>query len=111
MGKSCICQRTRERLLSSYLDKAHHQHIMYQLCRVNRTVTFYEFLEIIKHCKNGHWDKQVRLPEYLYEQMMVGKLSEISSFTERLFKKIGAWNEKVVAWLQSSEKLYTRSQK
>ncbi|XP_063419978.1 carbohydrate sulfotransferase 9-like isoform X2 [Mytilus trossulus] len=103
--KAVFVREPRERLLSSNLEKGRHQHVMYQLCRVNRTVTFYEFLEIIKHCKNGHWDKQVRIPEYLYEQMMVGKLSEISSFTERLFKKIGAWNEKVVAWLQSSEKL------
>ncbi|CAG2237095.1 CHST9 [Mytilus edulis] len=46
--KAVFVREPRERLLSSYLDKAHHQHIMYQLCRVNRTVTFYEFLEIIK---------------------------------------------------------------
>ncbi|CAC5390470.1 unnamed protein product [Mytilus coruscus] len=102
--KAAFVREHRERLLSSYLAKGQHRPVMYELCRVNRTVSFYEFLEIIKHCKNGHWDKQVRIPEYLYEQMMVGKLSEISSLTERLFKKIGAWNEKVVAWLRSKDK-------
>ncbi|CAC5387508.1 unnamed protein product [Mytilus coruscus] len=108
--KAAFVREPRERLLSSYLEKAQHRPVMYQLCRVNRTVSFYEFLEIIKHCRNGHWDKQVRIPEYFYEHMMVGKLFEISSFTERLLKKIGAWNEKVVAWLQLSQKL-TRSHK
>ncbi|CAG2202518.1 unnamed protein product [Mytilus edulis] len=104
--KAAFVREPRERILSSYLDKGQYRHVMNEVCRINRTVSFNEFLEIIKHCKNSHWDNQCRVPEYFYKQMMVGKFSEISSFTERLLKRIGAWNETVEHWLNSS-KIYT----
>ncbi|CAC5407238.1 unnamed protein product [Mytilus coruscus] len=104
--KAAFVREPRERILSSYLDKGQHRHVMNEVCKINRTLSFNEFLEIIKHCKNGHWDKQFRAPEYFYKQMMVRKFSEISSYTERLLKRIGAWNEKVQNWLKSSKQIY-----
>ncbi|CAC5417102.1 unnamed protein product [Mytilus coruscus] len=104
--KAVFVREPRERILSAYLDKGQHRHYLNEECKINRTVSFNEFLEIIKHCKNEHWDKQFRVPEYFYKQMMVGKFSEISSFTERLLKSIGAWNEKVEHWLKSSKHIY-----
>ncbi|VDH94167.1 Hypothetical predicted protein [Mytilus galloprovincialis] len=104
--KAAFVREPRERILSSYLDKGQYKHVMNELCRINRQVSFYEFLEIIKRCKEGHWGQQVRAPKHFYKQMMIGKFSEISSFTERLLKRIGAWNETVVYWITSSKHIY-----
>ncbi|CAG2202540.1 CHST9 [Mytilus edulis] len=60
--KAVFVREPRERILSSYLDKGQHRHVMYEVCKINRTVSFNEFLEIIKHCKNSHWDNQCRVP-------------------------------------------------
>ncbi|XP_063425371.1 uncharacterized protein LOC134708651 [Mytilus trossulus] len=104
--KAAFVREPRERILSSYLDKGQHRHVMNEVCQINRTLSFNEFLEIIKQCNDGHWSKQLRAPEYFYKQMMVGKFSHISSFTEKLLKRIGAWNEKVANWITSSKHIY-----
>lgn len=104
--KAAFVREPRERILSSYLDKGQYKHVMNELCRINRQVSFYEFLEIIKRCKEGHWVQKVRAPKHFYKQMMIGKFSEISSFTERLLKRIGASNETVVYWITSSKHIY-----
>ena len=41
----------------------------------------------------------MRLPFRYYSQIMIGKMSKITTFTEELLKKIGAWNDTVKTWL------------
>ncbi|CAG2240590.1 CHST9 [Mytilus edulis] len=100
--KAVFVREPRERILSSYLDKGLNNGFMMVNCK--RTVkTFSEFLELAKQCPNAHWESQVRAPKYFYKKMMIGKMADISTFTEKLLTKIGAWNETVKYWLDSKD--------
>ncbi|VDI07848.1 Hypothetical predicted protein [Mytilus galloprovincialis] len=100
--KAVFVREPRERMLSSYLDKGLNDGFIMVNCK--RTVkTFSEFLELAKQCPNAHWESQVRAPKYFYKKMMIGKMADISTFTEKLLTKIGAWNETVKIWLHSKD--------
>ncbi|VDI84228.1 Hypothetical predicted protein [Mytilus galloprovincialis] len=95
--KTVFVREPRERILSAYL---HVESSSFKPCR--RVVSsFSGFLQLIKTCKNIHWESQVQIPEKFYRYMMIGKISKIKEFSEKLLKKIGAWNEKVQMWLRS----------
>ncbi|CAC5365086.1 unnamed protein product [Mytilus coruscus] len=95
--KAVFVREPRERILSAYL---HVKSSSFKPCR--RVVSsFSGFLELIKTCKNVHWESQVQIPEQFYRYMMIGKMSNITEFSEKLLKKVGAWNENVKMWLHS----------
>ncbi|XP_052083681.1 carbohydrate sulfotransferase 9-like [Mytilus californianus] len=100
--KAVFVREPRERILSCYLDKGLNNGFM--MVNFKRTVkTFSEFLELAKQCYNAHWESQVRAPKYFYKNMMIGKMTNMSTFTEKLLTKIGAWNDTVKNWLDSKE--------
>ncbi|CAC5364338.1 CHST9 [Mytilus coruscus] len=101
--KAVFVREPRERILSSYLEKGLDNFHMMNNC--NRTVkSFIEFLNLGKTCKDPHWASQVRVPKYFYKNMMIGKMPDILTFTEKLLVKIGAWNESVKVWIYSKDR-------
>lgn len=99
--KAVFVREPRERLLSAYLDKVIHSNYFKITCgqRVN---SFEEFINIIPKCPDMHWDLQVNLPEKFYKNMTIGRMDNLSQFTEDLLKKIGAWNSTVRQWLNGN---------
>ena len=98
--KVAFVREPRERLLSAYLDKGTDDSFMKYFCQ--QTVkSFSEFITLIRTCKNRHWESQVRLPKYYYDRMSIGNMSDVSSFTENLLRRVGAWNSNVQTWLNS----------
>lgn len=88
--KAAFVREPRERILSTYFNKVLHANTLWQLCR-ERSKSFNVFLHVIKTCNDEHWESQVRAPRWLYQQMLIGTMSDFTHFTESLLKKIGAW--------------------
>ncbi|XP_063425227.1 carbohydrate sulfotransferase 9-like [Mytilus trossulus] len=105
--KAVFVREPRERILSCYLDKGFDKYFMeYYFKRMPKS--FLDFLKLIKQFKGSHWEPQVKVPRFLYKNMMIGKMSDIFNFTEQLLTKIGAWNETVNDWM-NSEKIKKRA--
>ncbi|VDI63554.1 Hypothetical predicted protein [Mytilus galloprovincialis] len=100
--KAVFVREPRERILSCYLDKGLNAAFMMHSCK-RTPKSFLDFLKLIKQCKGSHWEPQVKVPKFLYKNMIVGKLSDIFAFTEQLLTKIGAWNETVNVWMNSEK--------
>ncbi|CAC5364355.1 CHST9 [Mytilus coruscus] len=105
--KAVFVREPRERILSCYLDKGFKKAFMVHYCK-RTPKSFLDFLKLIKQCKGSHWEPQVKVPKFLYKNMMIGKMSDIFTFTEQLLTKIGAWNETVNVWM-NSEKIEKRA--
>lgn len=99
--KVIFVREARERLLSAYLDKVRHTNYFKITCGQSVN-SFEEFINIISECPDMHWDPQVNLPETFYKNMTIGRMDNISQFTEDLLKKIGAWNSTVQQWITSN---------
>lgn len=101
--KATFVREPRERLLSAYLDKAIDNSFILEKC--NRSVkSFAEFIELTRTCKDPHWESQVRLPQHYYKHMIVGVMENLPDFTEKLLRKVGAWNDTVRHWLQNRKR-------
>lgn len=106
--KATFVREPRERILSSYLGVGKDD--LHMNCSCGRTVSsFLEFVEVIKQCKDRHWTPQVNLPKQFYKNMMIGKMSNISTFTELLLRRIGVWNETIKTFL-GSKRMYSLTQ-
>ncbi|CAC5364354.1 CHST9 [Mytilus coruscus] len=105
--KAVFVREPRERILSCYLDKGFEKAFMKHYFK-RTPKSFLDFLKLIKQFKGSHWEPQVKIPRFLYKNMMIGKMSDIFTFTEQLLTKIGAWNEAVNVWM-NSEKIKKRA--
>lgn len=94
--KAAFVREPRERILSCYFDKVIKEDHFSRHCH-NNTKSFSMFLKVIRTCKDPHWESQVRAPKWLYEQMMIGKMPDISNFTVKLLTKIGAYSTDIQA--------------
>ncbi|CAG2191321.1 CHST9 [Mytilus edulis] len=101
--KAVFVREPRERILSCYLEKGLDNAHMMNNC-AQTVKSFIEFLNLTKTCKDPHWSSQVRAPKYFYKNMMIGKMPDILTFTEKLLTKIGAWNESVKDWIYSKDR-------
>ncbi|VDI63553.1 Hypothetical predicted protein [Mytilus galloprovincialis] len=105
--KAVFVREPRERILSCYLDKGFDKSFMeYYFKRTPKS--FLDFLKLTQQFKGSHWEPQVKLPRFLYRNMMIGKMSDIFTFTEQLLTKIVAWNETVNVWM-NLEKIKKRA--
>ncbi|CAC5364972.1 unnamed protein product [Mytilus coruscus] len=100
LTKAVFVREPRERILSSYLDKGTDKYFMRVMCRYIPK-SFEDFLKIIRICKNPHFEPQVQISNHLYKNMMLGKMSNIFEFTEKVMRKIGAWDNSVKLWFNS----------
>jgi hypothetical protein len=90
----------KERFLSAYLDKVvQSQNIVLGSCCedtwdcASSNTTFAEFVNMTDTCENEHWDAQnQRLPTKYWQYMnFVGHMESLTTDSERLLRKVGAW--------------------
>lgn len=106
--KVAFVREPRERILSCFFDKVLREPHFKLKC--NKTITSFEvFLNEIKTCKDPHWESQVRAPIWLYKNMFIGKMSNITDFTVDLLKKIGAYTTDIQSKLREFRKAHYAS--
>jgi hypothetical protein len=90
----------KERFLSAYLDKVvNSQNIVLGSCCedtwdcASSNTTFADFVNMTDTCENEHWSAQnQRLPAKYWQYMnFVGHMESLTVDSERLLRKIGAW--------------------
>lgn len=117
--RSIIIQSPKTRLLSSYIQTVvknnHNNTLMRSICcgsvkqltlpgsehqhgtcaKQIQPISFKKFAEIVQDCDHPYWRPQSRRMEPKYYEFInfIGKYETISRDSERLLKKIGAWDK------------------
>jgi len=112
--KAIFVRNPHERLLSAYLDKGYSDFAWIrwsccpdtQDCLRDGEHSFEDFVELLPRCSDVHWVPQYKRmePKYWRYINFVGHLENLTQDSERLLKRIGAWDNYTAVTLKASNR-------